>query len=281
MTRTRIVDEVRRALEEDLGSGDASAELIAPDTSVEANLITRQSGRLAGREWADAVFHLLDPDIQLDWCAAEGETVEPDQLLCRLSGRARPILSGERTALNFVQLLSGVATRTANYVERVAGTGARILDTRKTLPGLRAAQKYAVVVGGGHNHRMGLYDMIMLKENHIAAAGGIAPAVDRARSLHPSLPVEVETETLEQVDEALAAKADRIMLDNFSLRDLKRAVDRAEGRAILEASGGIDLDSVRSVAECGVDEISVGDLTKAADPLDLSLRVLGIQGTAT
>jgi nicotinate-nucleotide pyrophosphorylase (carboxylating) len=269
-----VVGDVRRALEEDLGSGDASADLIDSGRSIQAEIMTRQSGVLAGRDWVDAAFLLLDPDIQLDWHARDGDRVRSDQPLCRLTGRARPILSGERTALNFLQLLSGVATRTAAYVERVAGTGARILDTRKTLPGLRAAQKHAVVVGGGHNHRMGLFDMVMLKENHIAAAGGIQAAVDHARTLHPTLPIEVETETLDELEEALAAGADRIMLDNFSLDDLKRAVGRAGGRAILEASGGIDLDTVRPVADCGVDEISVGDLTKTVLPLDLSLRVV-------
>lgn len=274
MSRDWIVDDVRRAFDEDLGSGDASAELIDPEKSIRADLITRDHGVLSGCEWADHAFLLLDSDIRIDWCASEGDTVRPDQTLCRLTGRARPILSGERTALNFLQLLSGVATRTAAYVERVAGTGARILDTRKTVPGLRLAQKHAVTVGGGHNHRMGLYDMVMLKENHIAAAGGIQAAVTRARALHPTLPVEVETETLEELDEALAAGADRIMLDNFSLADLRRAVARAKGRATLEASGGIDLDTVRPVAECGVDDISVGDLTKTILPLDLSLRVV-------
>lgn len=274
MSRDWIVDQVRRALDEDLGSGDVSADLIDPGTSILADLITRDAGVLAGREWAEAAFALIDPDVRLDWTADEGDRVRPDQLLCRLKGPARAILSGERTALNFLQLLSGVATRTAAYVELIAGTGAKILDTRKTLPGLRAAQKYAVAVGGGHNHRMGLFDMVMLKENHIAAAGGIHAAVERARESHPGLRVEVETENLSEVDQALSAGADRIMLDNFSIDDLSRAVDRASGRAVLEASGGITLDALRSVAESGVDEISVGDLTKTVTPLDLSLRVV-------
>ena len=272
MSQGRIAAEVRHALEEDLGPGDASAALIDRDTLMQARLITRRPGVLAGREWADAVFGQLDPDVQLDWCATDGDPVQSDQVLCRMAGSARALLSGERTALNFLQLLSGVATQTAAYVARVAGTRARILDTRKTLPGLRAAQKYAVTVGGGHNHRMGLYDMVMLKENHIAAAGGIRTAVDRARQIHPGLPVEVETENLDELDQALAAGADRIMLDNFSCEDLRRAVKRAGGRTRLEASGGITLETVRAVAECGVDDISVGDLTKTVAPLDLSLR---------
>ena len=267
-----IARQVEQALSEDLGDGDASAGLIAEGRHARARLITRQPGVLAGRDWAEAVFRHLDASIELSWNAADAEPVEAGQTLLEADGPARALLGGERTALNFLQLLSGVATRTRQYVDAVAGTGARILDTRKTLPGLRLAQKYAVTAGGGHNHRLGLHDMIMIKENHIASAGGISVAVEAARRLRPDLSVEVEAETLDQLDEALAAGADRIMLDNFSLEDLASGVKRTRGRAILEASGGIDLTTVRAIAETGIDDISVGELTKTITPLDLSLR---------
>ncbi len=270
---TAVAAEVRAALDEDLGSGDVSAALIDPGQRATARLITRSDGVLAGSDWTQAAFTLLDPSAQVRWHAADGERVASGDLLCQIEAQARAILSAERTALNFLQLLSGVATRTATYVEAVAGTGARILDTRKTLPGLRAAEKYAVRVGGGHNHRLGLHDMVMLKENHIAAAGSIAFAVARARALWPGLTVEVETERLDQLEEALAAGADRIMLDNFTLDQLTEAVALTQGRAVLEASGGIDLGTIRAVAETGVDDISVGELTKRIDPIDLSLRI--------
>jgi nicotinate-nucleotide pyrophosphorylase (carboxylating) len=267
-----IARQVAAALAEDIGSGDASAALIDPDTSVQATLITRQAGVLAGSDWAGAAFRQISSDCRLDWQAEDGQPLVAGQILCLISGPARALLTAERTALNFLQLLSGVATSTSTYVAAVAGTGARILDTRKTVPGLRLAQKYAVTMGGGHNHRLGLYDMIMLKENHILAAGGIGEAVRLARSLYPDLSVEVEVETLEELVQAVEACADRIMLDNFSLDDLRRAVGMAQGKAVLEASGGITLATVRSVAETGVDDISVGELTKQIEPLDLSLR---------
>lgn len=267
-----IKDQVAAALAEDLGSGDASAALITADSISRATLITRQSGILAGCDWAQSAFTQLDPSCRIEWQARDGDEVEPNQLLALLRGPATALLSAERTALNFLQLLSGVATRTRAYVNAVAGIECRILDTRKTLPGLRLAQKYAVTVGGGHNHRLGLHDMIMLKENHIQVAGGIGPAVAAARRLFPNLPVEVEAETLAELDQAVAAGADRIMLDNFDLESLKKAVSRASGRAVLEASGGVTLASIRAIAETGVDEISVGELTKKITPLDLSLR---------
>ncbi|MFU8831161.1 MAG: carboxylating nicotinate-nucleotide diphosphorylase [Wenzhouxiangella sp.] len=267
-----IARQVAAALAEDIGSGDASAALIGSNASAQATLITRQEGVLAGSDWASAAFQRVSADCKLDWQIQDGHRLEAGQVLCQISGPAHALLTAERTALNFLQLLSGVATRTAAYVAAVAGTGARILDTRKTVPGLRLAQKYAVVIGGGHNHRMGLYDMVMLKENHILAAGGIGLAVQQARARFPALQVEVEVETLDELEQAIAARADRIMLDNFNLEDLHRAVDIGKGKAILEASGGINLTSVRSIAESGVDEISVGELTKRIDPLDLSLR---------
>lgn len=264
--------QVQAALDEDIGTGDASAALIDSATQARATLITRQAGILAGRDWADTAFTLCSDQTTCHWRADDGDRLSPGQTLLEVQGPARALLSAERTALNFLQLLSGIATRTAAYVDAVAGTDARILDTRKTLPGLRLAQKYAVTVGGGHNHRLGLYDMVMLKENHIAAAGGIRPAVERARARFPDLPVEVEVETLQQLDEALEAGADRIMLDNFSREDLVAGVSACHQRAVLEASGGITLSTIRTIAETGVDDISVGDLTKSIEPLDLSLR---------
>jgi nicotinate-nucleotide pyrophosphorylase (carboxylating) len=273
-----IARQVAATLAEDIGPGDVSAVLIDPDTWARAQLITRQAGILAGRDWAEMSFLQLDPACRLNWQAEDGALLAAGQLIVEIEGPARALLSAERTALNFLQLLSGVATRTRAFVDAVAGTGCRILDTRKTLPGLRLAQKYAVTAGGGHNHRLGLHDMVMLKENHIAAAGGIGPAVARARQLHPGLVVEVETENLDQLDQALAAGAERIMLDNYALEDMRTAVTRTAGRATLEASGGINLDTLRAIAETGVDEISVGELTKAIAPLDLSMRMEAVRG---
>jgi len=267
--------EVRRALDEDIGSGDASARLIPAHRTATARIVCRGAGILAGRAWAEAAFSECDPGIEMSWSASDGERIAPDQTLVRLSGPARGILTAERTALNFLQLLSGVATRTRAYVDAVAGTGVRILDTRKTLPGLRLAQKYAVRCGGGSNHRIGLFDLIMLKENHIAAAGGISGAVAEARCRFPELQVEVEVEDLDEFEQAVAAGADRVLLDNFPLDLLARAVRHNAGGAVLEASGGITLATVAAVAASGVDDISVGALTKRIDPLDLSLRFIG------
>jgi nicotinate-nucleotide pyrophosphorylase (carboxylating) len=269
-----IRSDVRRALAEDVGPGDASASLIAADRSAQARIICRENGVLAGRAWADEAFAACDPAIELSWAAQDGDDLEAGQALVTLSGPARGILTGERTALNFLQLLSAVATRTQAFVSAVAGTGARILDTRKTLPGLRLAQKYAVRCGGGSNHRIGLFDLIMLKENHIAAAGGIAGAVATARDRHPELAVEVEVENLDEYQQALEAGADRILLDNFPLAHLRQAVVSKTGSAVLEASGGITLETVAKVAATGVDDISIGELTKRITPLDLSLRFI-------
>ena len=269
-----IESDVRRALDEDVGSGDASASLIAADCSAQARIICREDGVLAGRAWAEAAFAACDPAIELTWSARDGDALDADQELVALSGPARGILTAERTALNFLQLLSAVATRTHAFVAAVAGTGTRILDTRKTLPGLRLAQKYAVRCGGGSNHRIGLFDLIMLKENHIAAAGGIAGAVATARDRFPDLAVEVEVENLDEYRQALDAGADRILLDNFPLDQLKQAVTLKTGRPALEASGGITLETVADVAATGVDDISIGELTKRIAPLDLSLRFI-------
>ncbi|MCG6867700.1 MAG: carboxylating nicotinate-nucleotide diphosphorylase [Gammaproteobacteria bacterium] len=268
-----ITTEVARALAEDIGAGDVTAGLIAPDTRARGHVLSRQEGVLCGRAWFDEVFRQVDRSITLHWLTGEGETLRANQRLCELSGPARGLLSAERTALNFLQLLSGTATATRRYVKAASGTGATILDTRKTIPGLRLAQKYAVTCGGGHNHRLGLFDAVLIKENHIRAAGSLSAAVSRARELHPRLTVEVETETLDEVAEALTSGADIIMLDNFATGDMHRAVKINAGRAKLEASGGVNLDTIGEIARTGVDFISVGALTKDVDALDLSMRI--------
>jgi nicotinate-nucleotide pyrophosphorylase (carboxylating) len=265
---------VREALAEDIGTGDVTASLLPAGQGARARVITRQSAVLSGRAWFAAVFRLLDEGISIQWHASDGDRLEPGQTLCELSGRLRPLLTGERTALNFLQSLSGTATRAARYADAVAGLPVRILDTRKTLPGLRREQKYAVLCGGCHNHRMGLFDAILLKENHIAAAGSIAAAVEAARRLDARLPVEIEVESLDELEQALAAGVERVLLDNFDLEMLRGAVRIGAGRARLEASGGITLDRVRAIAETGVDDISVGDLTKDIEAVDLSMRLL-------
>lgn len=265
---------VAAALAEDVGGGDISADLIQPDARARARIVTREPGVLCGRPWAEETCRQVDPAIRLDWQVDDGAPIEPGDPLLDLDGPARGLLTAERTVLNFLQLLSGTATRTRHYVDAVASTGAVILDTRKTLPGLRAAQKYAVRIGGGRNHRMGLYDAILLKENHIATAGGIAAAVCGARSRHPGKPIEVEVEDPHELAEAIAASADRILLDNFSVDELNTAVATNAGRVPLEASGGITLDNVAAVARTGVDYISIGELTKSVTPLDLSMRFL-------
>ncbi|HVO00459.1 MAG TPA: carboxylating nicotinate-nucleotide diphosphorylase [Steroidobacteraceae bacterium] len=270
-------EQVSRALREDIGPGDVTAKLIAPDTRARARVLCRESAVLCGTAWFDESFRQIDPTVQVRWNAADGERVAANATLCELEGPARAILTGERTALNFLQLLSGTATTTARYVQAVAGTACRILDTRKTLPGLRTAQKYAVLCGGGQNHRMGLYDMVLIKENHIAAAGSIAAAVAAARAAAPGLPVEVETENLDEVAAALAARCDIIMLDEFAPADLERAValNRAAPHpARLEASGGVSLERVAAIAATGVDFISVGGLTKHVQAVDLSMRLI-------
>lgn len=268
-----IARDVERALAEDLGPGDVTAELLDADAEAQAELLCRDEAVIAGRAWFDACFLSLDPAATIDWAVEDGAHVAAGTLLCRLRARARALVSAERTALNFLQTLSGTATHTARYARAVAGTGTRILDTRKTLPGLRLAQKYAVRCGGGSNHRVGLYDAILIKENHIAAAGGLAAAVQAARQRHPELLLEVEVETLEELDQALAARVDRVMLDEFGPEALREAVARAAGRVELEVSGGVGLDDLAAIARLGVDYISVGALTKHVQAVDLSLRV--------
>jgi nicotinate-nucleotide pyrophosphorylase (carboxylating) len=263
------------ALAEDVGPGDATAALV-PNQAVKARLICRESAVLCGRPWFDAVFDALDPTIQVRWAADEGQRLAPNQMVCELVGPAPQLLTGERTALNFLQTLSGTATLTRRYVDAIIGTRARIFDTRKTLPGLRLAQKYAVRCGGGHNQRLGLFDAMLVKENHLAAAGGIAAAVQAARERHPELPLQVEVETLAQLDEALALGVKAILLDNFDLADLSRAValrDALGSQAELEASGGITLENVAGIAATGVDRISIGSLTKHVQAVDYSLRI--------
>jgi nicotinate-nucleotide pyrophosphorylase (carboxylating) len=270
-----IPETVRHALTEDVGTGDLTAALIPADTQSEAQLVTREQAILCGMAWFDEVFRQVDKRISVTWNARDGDTIRAEQILCTLRGPARALLTGERAALNFLQLLSGTATQARKYVDAVRGTRAVILDTRKTVPGLRRAQKYAVACGGGQNHRMGLYDAILIKENHIAAAGSIAAAWRAAKaSAPPSVAVEIEVESLEQLREALQAGAVLILLDNFSVEELKAAVQEANGRAKLEASGGISLFNIRAVAETGVDFISIGDITKNIAAVDLSLRFL-------
>jgi len=267
-----ILEDVRRALAEDIGSGDITAELIPESAHSTATVICREAAIISGIDWANEVFHQLDPAIRVDWLVADGDMVSKDQLLCTLNGPSRALLTGERTALNFLQTLSATATLARQYAEAVEGTGAKVLDTRKTIPGLRRAQKYAVTCGGCHNHRVGLYDAYLIKENHIAAAGSITAAVTTARSLNPEAKLEVEVETMEEVREALSCRADILLLDNFSLEMLREAVALNNGQAKLEASGGVTLASIRNIAETGVDYISTGELTKHVRAVDLSMR---------
>ena len=271
-----LSDQVTRALTEDVGNGDLTAALVPAARTGRASVITREAAVLCGRPWVDEVFRQLDPSVRVEWAAAEGAAVGPDALLCTISGPARALLTGERTALNFLQTLSGTATVARRYAAVLDGLPCRVLDTRKTVPGLRRAQKYAVRVGGGANHRMGLYDGILVKENHIMAAGSIAAAVSAARAQGATVPVEVEVETLGELREALDAGADMALLDEFSLEDLRAAVamNRAHPRGPmkLEASGNVTLETLRSIAETGVDFVSVGSLTKHLRAVDLSMR---------
>jgi len=269
-----IEAHVRAALDEDVGSGDITASLLAPQQRAQADVVTREAAVLSGSAWFDTVFRQLDDEVSIEWQAADGQHIEPGQVVCRLTGRLRSLLTGERTALNYLQALSGTATRSRRYAEAVSGLPVRILDTRKTLPGLRREQKYAVACGGCHNHRIGLWDAILIKENHILAAGSIAAAVDGARVLNAGVPVEVEVESLDELEQALTAGAERVLLDNFNLELLRDAVRIAAGRARLEASGGITLQRLRAIAETGVDDISIGDLTKGVEAVDLSMRLL-------
>lgn len=273
LLRRDIVRTVTWALEEDIGSGDITAELIPADRVTRATIITREHAVLCGRAWVDEVFRQLDPEVQLDWQVQDGDDIQPDQLLVTLHGRARSLLTGERTALNFLQTLSGTATTAREYARLVEGTGVKILDTRKTIPGLRTAQKYAVRCGGCHNHRMGLYDAFLIKENHIAACGGIAAAVAQARANHPDKPVEVEVENEQELRQALEAGADIIMLDDFTDEAALRAVALVGEQARVEISGNIALDTVGSIARKRPNYISSGALTKHLRAVDLSMRI--------
>lgn len=267
-----IVANVRAALAEDIGSGDVTAQLVPAEEMARASVITREQAVICGRPWVDEVFRQVDPDTRLTWHCTEGETVDPGKILFEAAGRARSLLTAERTALNFLQLLSGIATRCRHYAGMVAGMRTRLLDTRKTIPGLRIAQKYAVSCGGCHNHRIGLYDAFLIKENHITACGSIREAVITARRQAPGKPVEVEVETMGQLAEALDAGADSVMLDNFNLEQMREAVTFTARRAPLEASGGVTEVTLREIAETGVDHISIGTLTKDCKAIDLSMR---------
>ena len=268
-----IRQQVSLALSEDLGDGDLTAGLIPEASLSEVTVICREAAVICGTPWFDEVFRQLAGDgVGIRWSVFDGDLVDADTLLCRLTGGTRALLSGERTALNYLQTLSGTATLARRYAEAVAGTGVRILDTRKTVPGLRLQQKYAVACGGCFNHRIGLYDAILIKENHIAAAGSITAALEVARAQSPDVEVEVEVESLTELNEALAAGARRVLLDNFSTDDLRTAVVVTKGRARLEASGGIELESIRELAATGIDDISVGALTKSVRAVDLSMR---------
>ncbi|WP_282267801.1 carboxylating nicotinate-nucleotide diphosphorylase [Stenotrophomonas sp. PS02298] len=268
----QIDADVARALAEDIGSGDVTAALL-PDAADVAYLLCKQDAVIAGRPWFDATHRALDPQVRIDWRVLEGEHVSAGTVLATLSGRSRSLVSAERTSLNFLQTLSGTATITARYVAAVAGTRARILDTRKTLPGLRLAQKYAVRCGGGDNHRIGLFDTVMLKENHIRAAGSLTAAVHAARAQQPKLPLVVEVEDLQQLQEALAAGCERILIDDFSAAMRRDAVRITAGRIPLEVSGSVDMTTLRAIAEDGVDCISIGGLTKHVQAIDLSLKL--------
>jgi nicotinate-nucleotide pyrophosphorylase (carboxylating) len=268
--------QVARALREDIGSGDVTAELVPATQRVRGRVITRENAILCGRPWVEETFRQLDPNIRLTWRAADGERVTANQVIFEIEGPARAVLTGERTALNFLQLLSATATATRHFVDAVAGTGCVILDTRKTLPGLRTAQKYAVRSGGAQNHRIGLYDRVLIKENHIAAAGSLSIAIATARRVAPTVSVEVEVESLTEFAEALAARPDIIMLDEFSHADMRTAValnGASEHPVKIEASGSVSLETVRAVAETGVDYISIGGITKHVRAIDLSMRL--------
>ncbi|CAN5284660.1 carboxylating nicotinate-nucleotide diphosphorylase [soil metagenome] len=274
-----VMEDARRALTEDLGSGDVTAALVPVGRGSEACIVSREAGVLCGAPWAEASFTCVDRAVRVQWLAADGDRLAPDEEIARILGPSRAILTAERTALNFLQLLSGTATLTRAYVDAIEGTSCTLLDTRKTVPGLRAAQKYAVRCGGGHNHRLGLYDAVLIKENHLAALGGVGPALAAARRCSGELPVELEVETLAQLEAALEAGAERLLLDNFTLDELDHAVEAAHewrrktgGEVLLEASGGITLNNVGKIASTGVDFVSVGALTKHVRSIDLSLR---------
>jgi len=267
-----IVSNVKTALEEDIGSGDITAELIPANELAFANVISRESAVIAGQAWVNEVFNQVDPEVIIKWNVKDGDSVEPNQILFTLSGRSRSLLTGERAALNFLQTLSGTASVASQYAKRVAATNVRLLDTRKTIPGLRIAQKYAVTCGGCYNHRIGLYDAFLIKENHIMACGGIEAAITTAKRNHRDKPVEVEVENFNELQQALKAGADIIMLDNFTPEQMREAVREVAGRAKLEASGNITDETLVSFAETGVDYISIGALTKHCKAVDLSMR---------
>lgn len=272
-----VASDAARALAEDVGSGDVTAALL-PDAADIAYLLCKEDAVVAGRPWFDACHRALDPEVRIDWRVQDGDQVQAGTVLATLSGRARALVTAERTALNFLQTLSGTATMTAAYVDAVQGTGCTILDTRKTLPGLRLAQKYAVRCGGGQNHRIGLYDAVMLKENHVRAAGSLTAAIRAARAAQPALPLIVEVETLAQLDEALAKGCERILIDDFDAASRREAVRRAksppfDGRIPLEVSGGVDMTTLRDIAADGVDFVSIGGLTKHVRAIDLSMKL--------
>ncbi|HEX4842972.1 MAG TPA: carboxylating nicotinate-nucleotide diphosphorylase [Limnobacter sp.] len=270
-----LLDNVHSAIAEDLGNTDWTGLLVPAGKRCKAQLLCRDSAVVCGQPWFDAVFAALSPDAQVHWLVAEGQAVEAGTVVCEIQAEARPLLTAERSAMNYLQLLSAVATRTRHFVKLIEGTQARILDTRKTLPGMRLAQKYAVRVGGGLNQRLALYDGILIKENHIAAAGGVAQVLANAKALGAShIPVQIEVETLAQLEEALNAGAVSVLLDNFSLEAMREAVALTAGRALLEASGGVNEDTVRAIAQTGVDRISIGSLTKDIQAVDYSMRVL-------
>lgn len=273
LTQTDINPIVKLALNEDIGSGDITAALVPSRDTAHASVITREAGVLCGTQFVDAVFYAVDPDVSVEWKKIDGDRLAPHDVLLTLAGNARSILTGERAALNFLQMLSGTASYSASLVSIVEGTNAKLLDTRKTIPGFRNAQKYAVTCGGCFNHRIGLFDAFLIKENHIAACGGIRQAIEQARQSAPGKPIEIEVENLQELEQALTAKADRVMLDNFTLDDMRRAVAMTKGEAELEASGNVTEATLRGIAETGVDFISIGALTKVVMPLDLSLRL--------
>lgn len=268
-----IAANVTTALTEDVASGDINALLIPESQTATAKIITRQEAILCGKAWVTETFRQIDPSVELSWYFNDGDNLKADDLIVEVTGPARSLLTGERTALNFLQLLSAVATRTKYFVSKIRGNHMELIDTRKTIPGLRLAQKYAVTCGGGQNHRMGLYDAFLIKENHIAASGGIDKAVQAARALAPNKLIEVETETLEELEQALKSGADIIMLDNFNLEDTKKAVELSRGKAKIEASGGINDDTLIDIAQAGVDYVSMGTLTKDIKAVDLSMRL--------
>lgn len=274
ITPEEVMQQVQTALDEDIGTGDMTAALLPENKQVIATVIAREPAIFCGRNWLSAVYYACDPDVEVEWQVKDGARIDVNQTLCFIKGNARSILTGERTALNFLQALSGTATITDQYVQALAETKCRLLDTRKTFPGLRRAQKYAVSCGGGHNHRLGLYDGVLIKENHISACGSITHAVAKAKSLFPdNVVIEVEVETIDELEEALKAQPTVIMLDNFSIEMMREAVNITAGRVVLEVSGNVDLNNIQTIAATGVDFISVGALTKHVRSIDMSLRI--------